>query len=301
MTTEETAAAVRALAERVQDGDLPLADREAAAHELSSLLDLAGENGTLANITGLAALAEQARRALAAAQAAAEATAARAVDKLADAAHDVVDPATGTLAEIQATAKKAAIGLAIGVVAVPVIGLIGFYFLARTGARAGYAAAPAVAKYGGAVLPFAPELAPVVAAAGLANAHRNARAGVQASPEEIGALVAQLRGGARAPASSPSTTPDALQALAGLERLFGGRRSQSLKALNAMAPAGTPSGPSATADPGMAHWGLERLFGERGSQSLKALGAIAAAAVPVSSPGAVAAGPAAAAARMVHR
>lgn len=224
--TEDYAAALRALADRAQDGSLPLADRAIAAHQMDEVIKLAEASG----VGGLEGLAEQAKRALAAA----EASAGRAIDQLGATAHDVVDPAANA---VMSTGTKVAITLGAVCIGVPVALGVGYLLLMRSALRAGYNASPTIAKYGAMVVPVRPELAPAVGLFGVMAAHK---AGTSPTSADVGAVVAPFRARAaasRAPMSSAASTGnvEAEQLLAGVAGLLGAGGSQSLRALGAIA------------------------------------------------------------------
>jgi len=95
------------------------------------------------------------------------------------------------------TAVKVAAGVVVvGVVALPLGAFVLSLLAARKAARTAAAVAPYVAEAGPVIMAAVPEVAPVVAAAGVFDAVRKARAG-QPIPADTGDHVAQLVGAFR--------------------------------------------------------------------------------------------------------
>lgn len=104
------------------------------------------------------------------------------------------------------TAVKVAAGVAVtGVIALPLGMLLLSYFAARKAARAAVAAAPYVAEAAPVIMQAVPQAAPVVAAAGIVDAVRKARAG-QPIPAGTADHVSQLVGALRTMPAKPSVT-----------------------------------------------------------------------------------------------
>jgi len=164
------------------------------------------------------------------------------------AANNAAAAARGELNLSVPTAVKVAAGVvAVSVVALPLGALLLSYFAARRAARAAAAAAPYVANAGPVIMAAVPEAAPVVAAAGVVNAVRKARAG-QPIPNDAGEHVAQLVGALR-------TVSRAAGAAAGPTKPSATVPGAPASELPARVPADDPSVAATSRDPSQSYTG----------------------------------------------